>query len=82
MAPRVGDSHSLMAKLISMQQSLARTVTEVRQGSESVATASTQIADGNQALSNRTEQQASALQQTVSTIEELGTGLALPPPGG
>jgi methyl-accepting chemotaxis protein len=73
LAPRAGDSHSLMANLQAMQQSLARTVTEVRQGSESVATASTQIAHGNQDLSSRTEQQASALQQTASTMEELGT---------
>jgi methyl-accepting chemotaxis protein len=72
-ALRAGDSHSLMANLIAMQQSLARTVTEVRQGSESVATASTQIADGNQDLSSRTEQQATALQQTASTMDELGT---------
>jgi methyl-accepting chemotaxis protein len=70
---RAGDTRSLMANLHSMQQSLARAVTQVRQGSESVATASTQIADGNQDLSGRTEQQASALQQTASTMEELGT---------
>jgi methyl-accepting chemotaxis protein len=72
-ALRADDQHSLMANLVGMQQSLARTVTEVREGSESVATASTQIADGNQDLSSRTEQQASALQQTASTMEELGT---------
>jgi methyl-accepting chemotaxis protein len=70
---RAGDTRSLMANLQSMQQSLARTVTQVREGSESVATASSQIADGNQDLSGRTEQQASALQQTASTMEELGT---------
>jgi methyl-accepting chemotaxis protein len=70
---RAGDTRSLMANLQSMQQSLARTVTQVREGSESVATASSQIADGNQDLSSRTEQQASALQQTASTMEELGT---------
>jgi methyl-accepting chemotaxis protein len=70
---RPGDTRSLMANLLTMQQSLVRAVTQVRQGSDSVATASTQIADGNQDLSGRTEQQASALQQTASTMEELGT---------
>jgi methyl-accepting chemotaxis protein len=45
----------------------------VRQNAESVATASAQIAQGNQDLSGRTEQQASALQQTAATMEELGT---------
>jgi methyl-accepting chemotaxis protein len=73
LALRPGDTRSLMANLQSMQQSLVRTVTQVREGSDSVATASAQIADGNQDLSGRTEQQASALQQTASTMEELGT---------
>jgi methyl-accepting chemotaxis protein len=68
-----GDTRSLMAQLQAMQQSLARAVTQVREGSEGVATASAEIADGNQDLSQRTEQQASSLQQTASTMEELGT---------
>jgi len=38
-----------------------------------VATASAQIAQGNQDLSGRTEQQASALQQTAATMDELGS---------
>ena len=56
-----------------MQIRLAHVVSSVRQNSESVATASAQIAQGNQDLSGRTEQQASALQQTAATMEELGT---------
>jgi len=67
-----GDSHSLMAKLDAMQQSLARVVSHVRQGSESVATASAEIAQGNQDLSARTEAQASALEQTAASMEQLG----------
>jgi methyl-accepting chemotaxis protein len=70
---RGGDTTSLMANLAHMQTSLARVVSDVRQNSESVATASAQIAQGNQDLSGRTEQQASALQQTAATMEELGT---------
>jgi methyl-accepting chemotaxis protein len=68
-----GDTSSLMANLARMQQSLVEVVANVRQNSESVATASAQIAQGNQDLSGRTEQQASALQQTAATMEELGT---------
>jgi methyl-accepting chemotaxis protein len=68
-----GDSRSLMAALAGMQGSLSRVVLEVRGNSEGVATASAQIAQGNQDLSGRTEQQASALQQTAATMEELGT---------
>ncbi|MDP1534485.1 MAG: methyl-accepting chemotaxis protein, partial [Rubrivivax sp.] len=72
-ALRSGDTSSLMAVLQTMQHSLAETVTHVRQGSESVATASIEIAQGNQDLSSRTEQQASALQQTAATMDELGS---------
>ena len=70
---RDGDAASLMAKLHAMQVNLGRTVSQVRQGSESVATASAEIAQGNQDLSTRTEQQASALQQTAATMDELGS---------
>ncbi len=68
-----GDTTSLMASLQAMQSSLAAAVAEVRQGSEHVATASAQIAHGNQDLSARTETQASALQQTAATMDELGS---------
>jgi methyl-accepting chemotaxis protein len=70
---RAGDRTSLMARLAQMQHSLADAVAKVRMGAESVATASAQIAQGNHDLSGRTEQQASALQQTAATMEELGT---------
>ncbi len=68
-----GDTTSMMARMAAMQRSLASVVGQVRQNSESVATASAQIAQGNHDLSGRTEQQASALQQTAATMEELGT---------
>ena len=70
---RPGDTNSVMANLDRMQASLVKVVSNVRQNSESVATASAQIAQGNQDLSGRTEEQASALQQTAATMEELGT---------
>ena len=72
-AVRSGDRHSLMARLSNMQDSLRKVVLNVRQNSESVATASAQIAQGNQDLSSRTEEQASALQQTAATMEQLGS---------
>jgi methyl-accepting chemotaxis protein len=70
---KAGDHTSLIARLAAMQQSLQQVVSGVRKNSESVATASAQIAQGNQDLSGRTEEQASALQQTAATMEELGT---------
>ena len=70
---RAGDEHSLLAAMRAMRDSLAQVVGRVRQGSESVATASSQIAQGNQDLSGRTESQASALQQTAASMEQLGS---------
>jgi methyl-accepting chemotaxis protein len=70
-----GDDSSVMARLATMQQSLVQLVAQVRQNSESVATASAQIAQGNLDLSSRTEEQASALQETASTMETLGQTL-------
>ena len=69
---RAGDTDSLIACLHSMQQALTETVAGVRLGSENVSTASSEIAQGNQDLSGRTELQASALQQTAATLEQLG----------
>jgi methyl-accepting chemotaxis protein len=71
--PRSDDDSSVMATAARMQTALSELVFSVRQNSESVATASAQIAQGNLDLSSRTEQQASALQQTAATMEELGT---------
>jgi methyl-accepting chemotaxis protein len=63
----------LLRALESMRESLAGVVTNVRRGSESVATASAEIAQGNNDLSARTEQQASALEETAASMEELGS---------
>ncbi len=63
----------LLSALSEMQKKLAGIVREVRDGAQSVATASAQIASGNNDLSARTETQASALQQTAASMEELGS---------
>jgi methyl-accepting chemotaxis protein-2 (aspartate sensor receptor) len=54
-----------------MRDALVRVVGEVRQGTDTIATASSQIAAGNQNLSSRTEQQASSLEETAASMEEL-----------
>ncbi len=61
----------LLGSLDAMQIKLATVVAHVRQGSESVANASAEIAQGNNDLSVRTENQASALQETASSMDEL-----------
>jgi methyl-accepting chemotaxis protein len=61
----------LSAALKDMNDSLARIVTQVRQGTDTIATASAEIASGNADLSARTEQQAGSLEETASSMEEL-----------
>ncbi len=61
----------LMQALKDMNTSLAGIVSQVRQGTDTIATASSQIAAGNQDLSSRTEQQASSLEQTAAAMEQL-----------
>ncbi len=63
----------LLTALEAMTHSLVLVVSNVRQGSEGVATASAEIAQGNNDLSARTEQQARALEQTAASMEELGS---------
>ena len=63
----------LLRSLTGMQAGLVTVVTNVRSGSEGVATASAEIAQGNNDLSARTEQQASALEETAASMEELSS---------
>ena len=61
----------LMQALKDMNENLFKTVSEVRAGTDMIATASQEIATGNMDLSSRTEQQASSLEETASSMEEL-----------
>ncbi len=65
------ETGQLLRALMHMNDSLARTVGQVRSGSDTIATASSEIASGNLDLSSRTEQQASSLEETASSMEEL-----------
>jgi methyl-accepting chemotaxis protein-1 (serine sensor receptor) len=61
----------LLQALKDMNASLVRIVTQVRGGTDTIATASGEIAAGNLDLSSRTEQQAGSLEETASSMEEL-----------
>jgi methyl-accepting chemotaxis protein len=61
----------LQHALRDMTASLAGIVTEVRTGSDVIASTSKEIADGNMDLSARTEQQASAIEETAASVEQL-----------
>jgi methyl-accepting chemotaxis protein len=68
---RAGDTHSLLAAMETMRASLVRIVSEVRSGTDTIATAAGEISSGNLDLSSRTEQQAGSLEETASSMEEL-----------
>jgi len=65
------ETGQLLEALKHMNASLVRIVGEVRQGTDTIATATGQIAAGNQDLSSRTEEQASSLEETAASMEEL-----------
>ncbi|WP_058049450.1 methyl-accepting chemotaxis protein [Janthinobacterium sp. Ant5-2-1] len=65
------ETGQLLQALKDMNTSLLNIVSEVRTGTDSIATSSTQIAAGNQDLSSRTEEQAGSLEETASSMEEL-----------
>ncbi|URI11462.1 methyl-accepting chemotaxis protein [Aquincola tertiaricarbonis] len=68
---RSDEAGELLRALEHMRGQLVDLVRQVRNNAEGVLTASSEIAQGNMDLSERTEQQASALQQTAATMEEL-----------
>ncbi|CAN7208394.1 MULTISPECIES: methyl-accepting chemotaxis protein [unclassified Acidovorax] len=68
---RPGDTSSILFAIRAMRDNLAHLVTQVRDSTDSINTASAEIAAGNGDLSSRTESQASALQQTAASMEEL-----------
>ncbi|WP_420476732.1 methyl-accepting chemotaxis protein [Noviherbaspirillum sp. ST9] len=65
------ETGQLLAALRDMNESLVRIVGEVRAGTDTITIASNEIAHGNMDLSSRTEDQASSLQMTASSMEEL-----------
>ncbi|HEV2608939.1 MAG TPA: methyl-accepting chemotaxis protein [Noviherbaspirillum sp.] len=69
--PSRNEMGHLLSSLKNMNDSLVKIVTQVRSGTDTIATASGQIAAGNHDLSSRTEQQASSLEETASSMEEL-----------
>jgi methyl-accepting chemotaxis protein len=68
---RAGDTHSMLFALRNMRERLAGIVSGISESSESILLASGEIAQGNTDLSQRTEEQAAALQQTASSMQEL-----------
>ena len=57
--------------LNTMSANLSKVVSQIRVGTDAIATASAQIAQGNADLSSRTEHQAASLQQTAASMQEM-----------
>jgi methyl-accepting chemotaxis protein len=72
-ALKPGDQTSLLHAISAMRDSFAHIVGEVRRGSLGVAGASADIEQGDMDLSARTEHQASALEQTAASMQELSS---------
>ncbi|MGX4640456.1 methyl-accepting chemotaxis protein [Massilia sp. SYSU DXS3249] len=67
------ETGALLRALRHMNDSLVAIVTQVRNGTDTIATGSAEISAGNLDLSSRTEQQAGALEETAASMEELTT---------
>ena len=67
----------LLMAMAEMQSNLSTLVARVRAGAESVEAASSEISLGNNDLSLRTENQASALQTTAASMEQLSAQVRL-----
>ncbi|TFW15864.1 methyl-accepting chemotaxis protein [Duganella callida] len=68
---RDGDETSLLHAMHTMQHNLVGTIGQIRGSAVTIATASSQIASGNLDLSARTETQASSLEETAASMEQL-----------
>jgi len=68
---RPNDGASVMHAMHAMRASLQTIVSQVRGGTDMIATASSEISAGNDDLSARTEEQAASLGQTANSMKEL-----------
>jgi methyl-accepting chemotaxis protein len=66
-----GDTASLLHGMKHMRESLVQIVAQVRSSTDLIAAAAVENAAGNLDLSDRTERQASSLEETAASMEEL-----------
>jgi methyl-accepting chemotaxis protein len=73
--PGRSETAQLLRSLHEMQMSLAKLVHGVRDSADRLGEASAEIAQGHGDLSGRTDQQASALEQTAASMQELSVAV-------
>ena len=66
---------SVLASMVAMQRQLVALIGQVRSCADNIAVASAEIAQGNNDLSRRTESEASSLQETAASMEELNAAV-------
>ncbi|CAG9269580.1 Methyl-accepting chemotaxis sensory transducer [Paraburkholderia caribensis] len=71
------DTGSLMHALAIMQSGLTEAVERIRSGAENINVGANEIAAGNMDLSQRTEEQAAALVQTASSMDQMTANVRL-----
>jgi methyl-accepting chemotaxis protein-1 (serine sensor receptor) len=71
-----GDARSLLFSLAQMQESLRTLVARVQENADAVAAASSEMALGNTQLASSTQEQAAALEQTLSSLQDLNLHVA------
>jgi len=70
------ETAELLCAMNKMSANLQRMVTQVRSGTDTIASASAQISAGTSDLAQRTEGEAATLEETAATVEELTTTVA------
>lgn len=63
----------LLGQMDIMRTNLKKVISQVRNGSDAIASAASEVATGTLDLSNRTESQASSLEQTAAATEQLAS---------
>jgi methyl-accepting chemotaxis protein len=74
---RSGDNNSLLYAMEQMRQQLIQTVGRIQQSAHIIASGAKQIAAGNTDLSQRTDEQACALAESASSMEQLTSTVKL-----
>jgi methyl-accepting chemotaxis protein len=68
---KAGDGQSLLAAMKTMQETLAKTVYDIKSAVESVSSGAQQIAAGNEDLSQRTVEQSTSIDESSTSMDRL-----------